>query len=72
MGGQPVVAELLVGPYSVKGSVLSQDGTLQPVLNDRFPIQDATITRIDGAGDGQPIEAPKAMLGTAFLHSGMR
>lgn len=71
MGGQPVAAELLVGPYSVTGSVLSADGTLQQVLNDRFPIQNATITRVDGAGDGQPIQAAKAVLGTSFLQAAL-
>jgi hypothetical protein len=65
--GQPVAGEILIGPYAVTGGVLSMDGTMSPILNNRLAMRDATITRIDGAGDGAPIEAPRAVVTTAFV-----
>jgi len=65
--GQPVAAEVLVGPYAMTGAVLSTDGTMSPILNNRLAMRDATITRIDGVGDGAPIRAPRAVVTTAFV-----
>jgi hypothetical protein len=67
--GQPVAAEVLIGPYALTGTVLSADGTLSALLNDRFAVRDATFTRIDGAGDGAAIDAPRAVVATAFVHT---
>lgn len=69
--GQPVPATVLVGPYALTGNVLSPDNTLSVLLNDRFAVRDATITRIDGAGDAAPIDAPRAVVSTAFVHTGV-
>ena len=67
--GQPVAAELLVGPYAVTGTFLTADGTMSAVLSDRVSVRDATFTRIDGAGDGVPIQAPRAVVATGFVHA---
>jgi hypothetical protein len=60
--GAPVPAEVFLGPYVLTGSVYTPDGTMSVLLNDRFAIRAATITRIDGAGNATPIEAPRAMV----------
>jgi hypothetical protein len=67
--GSPVAAELFVGPYSVTGTFLSSDGTMSVTLNDRIPVRDATFTRIDGAGDGAPIDAPRAIVATGLMQT---
>jgi hypothetical protein len=67
--GSPVPAEVFVGPYAITGSFLSADGTLSVLLNDRIPVRDATIVRIDGAGDGAPIQAARAVVATAFVQT---
>jgi hypothetical protein len=67
--GKPVAAELFIGPYAVTGTFLTADGTMSAVLNDRVAARDATFTRIDGAGDGVPIQAPRAVVATGFLQA---
>jgi hypothetical protein len=66
---QPVPAELFLGPYAVTGTFLTADGTMSAVLNDRIPVRDAVFTRIDGAGDAVPIQAPRAIVATGLLHA---
>src|SRR4051794_38220925 len=66
---QSVVGELLVGPYAVNGTFLSADGTMSAVLNDRVAARDAVITRIDGAGDGSTIQAPRAVVATNLMQA---
>jgi hypothetical protein len=66
----PVVAEILLGPYALSGSVLAPDGNPgTPILGDRFGIRDATLRRIDGAGDGAPISLPRATVESRFVHT---
>jgi hypothetical protein len=67
--GSPVAAELFLGPYAVTGTFMSSDGTMSVVLNDRIPVRDATFTRVDGAGDGTPILAPRAVVATALMQT---
>jgi hypothetical protein len=67
--GPPLAGELLVGPYSVSGTFLTVDGTMAAVLNDRIAVRDATFTRVDGAGDGSPIAASRAVVATNQLHA---
>lgn len=62
--GTPVSAEVFLGPYAVTGGVYSVDGTMSVLLTDRFAVRDAVFTRIDGAGGGGPLEAPRAMVAT--------
>jgi hypothetical protein len=64
-----VSGELLVGPYAVTGTFLTADGTFSAVLNDRVAARDATFTRIDGTGDGTPIQAPRAVVATNFMQA---
>ena len=64
-----VAGELLVGPYAVTGTFLTADGTMSAVLNDRIAVRDATFTRIDGAGDGTPFAAPRAVVATNRMHA---
>jgi hypothetical protein len=67
--GPPLVGELLVGPYAVSGTFLTVDGTMAAILNDRIAVRDAVITRIDGAGDGTPIQAARAVLATNLMQA---
>jgi hypothetical protein len=69
--GQAVAGELIVGPYAVTGTFLTADGTMSTILNDRVAARDATITRIDGAGDAAPIAALRAMVATNLLQSAL-
>jgi hypothetical protein len=64
--GSPAPGEVTVGPYAVTGSLLSPSG-LDFLINDRFAVQDATITRLDGSGS--PIDAPKAVFSTRFVQT---
>jgi hypothetical protein len=66
-----VAGELLIGPYSVRGTFLTADGTMSAVLNDRVAARDAVITRVDGAGDGSPIQAPRAVVATNLMHAAL-
>jgi hypothetical protein len=66
---QSVAGELLVGPYAVTGTFLSADGTMSAVLNDRVAARDVVITRIDGAGDGSSIQAPRAVAATNLMQA---
>jgi hypothetical protein len=70
MGGS-VAGELIVGPYAVTGTFLTADGTMSAVLNDRVAARDAVITRIDGAGDAAPIDAPRAMVATNLMQAAL-
>jgi hypothetical protein len=45
-----------IGPYAITGSLLSPAGGLNFLINNRFAMQDATVTRLDGAS-GAPIDA---------------
>jgi hypothetical protein len=67
--GTPVAAELFAGPYAVTGQFLSADGTMSAILNDRIAVRDASFTRIDGAGDGVPIQAARAVVATGFVQT---
>src|SRR4051812_35424599 len=69
--GQTVAGELLVGPYAVSGTFLTADGTMSAILNDRVAARDATITRIDGAGDAAPIQAARALVATNFMQAAL-
>lgn len=65
----PVAAEVLIGPYLLTGSVLSPDGSAtSPILGASFPVRDATLRRIDGYGDGAPIELARATIDARFVH----
>jgi hypothetical protein len=65
--GAAAAAEVTVGPYAITGSALSPSGGLDFLINDRFAMQDATITRLDGSGT--PIDAPKAVFSTRFVQT---
>ena len=67
--GTPVAAELFAGPYAITGQFLSADGTMSAIRNDRIAVRDATFTRIDGTGDGAPIQAARAVVATAFVQT---
>jgi hypothetical protein len=67
--GTPVAAEMFAGPYAITGSFLSADGTMSVLVNDRVGVRDATFTRIDGAGDGQPITAQRALVATGLVQA---
>jgi hypothetical protein len=63
-------ADVLLGPYALSGTVVSTDGAVPTaMLNDCFAVRDATITRVDGAGDGAAITAPRAVFMSAFVHT---
>jgi hypothetical protein len=66
--GAAAAAEVTIGPYAITGSLLSPAGGLNFLINDRFAMQDATITRVDGAA-GSPIDAPKAVFSTRFVQT---
>ena len=66
--GDALAAELTIGPYAISGSMLSPSGGLSVLINDRFAMRDATITRVDG-GSGAPIDAPKAVFSTRFVQT---
>jgi hypothetical protein len=66
--GDPVPAEVTIGAYAISGSLLSPSGGLSFLINDRFAMRDATVTRIDG-GAGGPIEAPRAVFSTRFVQT---
>jgi hypothetical protein len=67
-----VVSEVLAGPYSVTGTVLSVDSRLTTVILGRaLALRDAAITRVDGAGDATPIQAPRLTLFTHAIHSAL-
>jgi hypothetical protein len=64
-----VASLLLVGPYSVAGTVLAPGSQLQAAMLGRaIALRDVTITRVDG-GDATPIQAPRATVLTRFLHA---
>ncbi len=42
---------------------------MSAILNDRIAVRDATFTRIDGAGDGAPIQAARAVVATGFIQT---
>ena len=67
--GQPVAARVLVGPYAIDGRWRSPDGTLQVITGDRLAVTEATITRVDGAGEGMRIDAPRATVSTQFVET---
>ena len=67
--GNAEPAEFTIGPYAISGSLLSPSGGLAVLINDRFAMREATITRIDGAGPGAPIEAPQAVFSTRFVQT---
>ena len=60
--------DLGAGPYVITGSLLSPAGGLNFLINDRFAMQDATITRVDGAS-AAPIDAPRAVFSTRFVQT---
>jgi hypothetical protein len=66
--GDAVAAEVTLGPYAISGLLLSPSGGLSFLINDRFAMRDATVTRID-SGSGGPIEAPKAVFSTRFVQT---
>jgi len=66
--GAAAAAEVTVGPYAITGSLLSPAGGLNFLINDRFAMQDATITRVDGASSA-PIDAPRAVFSTRFVQT---
>jgi hypothetical protein len=68
--GDEMAAEFTIGPYAITGSLLSPSGGLDVLINDRFAMRDATITRLDGSGPGTPIEAPQAVFSTRFVQTG--
>jgi hypothetical protein len=69
-GFRAVAAEVLVGPYKLAGTMITPDGTVNaPMINVGFAVQDATITRIDGAGDGAPIQLGRGVVSTSFVHA---
>jgi hypothetical protein len=63
--GDPATAEVTIGPYAISGSLLSPSGGLNFLINDRFAMRDATVTRVDGAGG--PIDAPRAVFSRRFV-----
>ena len=65
--GAPAPAEVTIGPYAITGTLLSPAGGLNFLINDRFAMQDATVTRVDGAGG--PIDAPRAVFSTRFVQT---
>jgi hypothetical protein len=42
---------------------------MSAIRNDRIAVRDATFTRIDGTGDGAPIQAARAVVATAFVQA---
>jgi hypothetical protein len=68
--GNAEAAEFTIGPYAISGSLLSPSGGLAVLISDRFSMREATITRIDGAGSGAPIEAQQAVFSTRFVQTG--
>jgi hypothetical protein len=66
--GAAAAAEVTIGPYAITGSLLSPAGGLNFLINDRFAMQDATVTRVDG-GSGGPIDTPKAVFSTRFVQT---
>jgi hypothetical protein len=66
--GDAVAAEVTLGPYAISGSLLSPSGGLSFLINDRFAMRDATVTRVDG-GSGGSIEAPQAVFSTRFVQT---
>jgi hypothetical protein len=65
--GDAVAAEVTIGPYAISGSLLSPSGGLNFLINDRFAMRDATVTRVDGPG--APIDAPQAVFSTRFVQT---
>jgi hypothetical protein len=65
--GAAAAAEVTIGPYAITGSLLSPAGGLNFLINDRFAMQDATVTRVDGASG--PIDAPRAVFSTRFVQT---
>ena len=65
--GAPAAAEVTIGPYAITGTLLSPAGGLNFLINDRFAMQDATVTRVDGASG--PIDAPRAVFSTRFVQT---
>jgi hypothetical protein len=65
--GEAAPAEVTIGPYAISGSLLSPSGGLDFLINDRFAMRDATVTRSDGAG--APIDAPRAVFSTRFVQT---
>jgi hypothetical protein len=69
-GFQEVAAEVLVGPYKLVGTMITPDGTVNaPMINIGFAVQDATITRVDGAGSAAPIAIGRGVISNAFVHA---
>jgi hypothetical protein len=66
--GDAVAAELTIGPYAISGSLLSPSGGLSFLINDRFAMREATVTRVDG-GPSDRIEAPQAVFSTRFVQT---
>jgi hypothetical protein len=65
--GDATPAEVTIGPYAISGSLLSPSGGLNFLINDRFAMRDATVTRVDGSGG--PIEAARAVFSTRFVQT---
>jgi hypothetical protein len=69
-GTDGVASLFLIGPYSVAGTVLAQGTQLSAVaLGRAVAFRDATFTRVDGAGDGMQIAAPRATVLTRSAHA---
>jgi hypothetical protein len=66
--GAPAV--MLVGGYAITATVLTADGAPgTALLNHSFAARDASITRVDGRGDGTPITAERAIITTQFVQA---
>jgi len=65
--GEEAAAEVTIGPYAISGTVLSPSGGLDFLINDRFAMRDATVTRVDGSGG--PIDTPRAVFSTRFVQT---
>jgi hypothetical protein len=66
--GDPSAADLTIGPYVIRGSLLSPSGGLSVLINDRFAMRDVTITRVDGSPSAS-IDAPTAVFSTRFVQT---
>lgn len=62
---KPVPARILAGPYLIAGNVLTPGGDVAAVMLGRaITVRDATLARVDGAGDATPVALPRV---TVFL-----